>query len=197
MTHFTLGQLARKTGLARSSLLHYEATGLLMPAGRSASGYRLYGAAEVARLDAIRAYRAAGLPLAAIRTLLAKDADRPARILEQHLRDLSDDIARLQARRRTLATLLAQPDFRDDRSPRSKAEWVGLLRRSGLDDDGMRQWHAAFDADDPSAHAAFLRSLGLRDDEIDDIRRWSSGRRRAEKNQRLDAVSPRIPRRPG
>lgn len=35
MTRFTLGQLARGAGLARSSLLHYETLGLLAPAGEA------------------------------------------------------------------------------------------------------------------------------------------------------------------
>ena len=47
---FTLGRLARQVGLARSSILHYESIGLLVPGGRSAAGYRLYGSAELERL---------------------------------------------------------------------------------------------------------------------------------------------------
>ena len=67
----TLGQLARATGLARASLLHYEALGLLLPTGRSQAGYRLYGPREVERLAAIRGFREAGLSLADIAGLLA------------------------------------------------------------------------------------------------------------------------------
>lgn len=66
----TLGRLARATGLARSSLLHYEALGLLKPLARSEAGYRLYGEAEVERLQHIRRYREAGLSLEAIQQLL-------------------------------------------------------------------------------------------------------------------------------
>ncbi|MFO1464873.1 MAG: MerR family transcriptional regulator [Steroidobacteraceae bacterium] len=47
---FTLGRLASQVGLARSSILHYESIGLLVPGGRSAAGYRLYGGAELERL---------------------------------------------------------------------------------------------------------------------------------------------------
>ena len=50
----TLGRLARATGLARASLLHYEALGLLVPQTRSAAGYRYYGDAELERLRSIR-----------------------------------------------------------------------------------------------------------------------------------------------
>lgn len=63
MSYSTLGQLARDSGLARASLLHYEALGRLLPATRSARGYRLYGKREIERLRDIRRYREAGLTL--------------------------------------------------------------------------------------------------------------------------------------
>ncbi|AOU98409.1 hypothetical protein BI364_10960 [Acidihalobacter yilgarnensis] len=71
MSYSTLGQLARDSGLARASLLHYEALGLRLPATRSARGYRPYGEREIERLRDIHRYREAGLPLAIIGALLA------------------------------------------------------------------------------------------------------------------------------
>ena len=174
MKRMTLGQLARSTGLARSSLLHYEALGLLRPAGRSAGGYRLYGEAEIERLQAIRSYREAGLSLAAIGELLEKHPGGTAQLLERQLFELNAEVARLRAQQKRLATLLAQPELRDSRRPRGKAEWVELLRKAGFDDDDMHRWHAEFEADAPETHAAFLRSLGLSEKEIAKIRRWST-----------------------
>ncbi|WP_455385164.1 MerR family transcriptional regulator [Acidihalobacter prosperus] len=174
MKRMTLGQLARSTGLARSSLLHYEALGLLRPAGRSAGGYRLYGEAEIERLQAIRSYREAGLSLAAIGELLEEHPGGTAQLLERQLFGLNAEIARLRAQQKRLATLLAQPELRDSRRPRGKAEWVELLRKAGFDDDDMHRWHAEFEADAPETHAAFLRSLGLSEKEIAKIRRWST-----------------------
>lgn len=174
MKRMTLGQLARSTGLARSSLLHYEALGLLRPAGRSAGGYRLYGEAEIERLQAIRSYREAGLSLAAIGELLEEHPGGTAQLLERQLFELNAEIARLRAQQKRLATLLAQPELRDSRRPRGKAEWVELLRKAGFDDNDMHRWHAEFEADAPETHAAFLRSLGLSEKEIAKIRRWST-----------------------
>jgi DNA-binding transcriptional MerR regulator len=174
MKHLTLGQLARSTGLARSSLLHYEALGLLHPAGRSAGGYRLYGDEEVERLQAIRSYREAGLSLAAIGELLEEHPGGTAQLLEQQLFELNAKIARLRAQQKRLATLLAQPELRDSRRPRGKAEWVELLRKAGFDENDMHRWHAEFEADAPDTHAAFLRSLELSEAEISKIRHWST-----------------------
>jgi DNA-binding transcriptional MerR regulator len=178
----TLGQLARAAGLARASLLHYESLGLLEPAGRSPAGYRLYGAAELARLTAIRRFRAAGLPLATIGALLAPHTraapagSGPATLLEARLLDLCDEVERLRGQQRLLAQILAAPDFRAGRPCRDKDAWVALLRRAGFADADMERWHADFEADSPAEHAAFLRSLGLAAAEVAAIRRGSKQR---------------------
>ncbi len=166
----TLGQLARDAGLARSSLLHYESLGLLVPSGRSAAGYRLYDDAQRERLRAICAYRAAGLSLAAIKELLKSHGDAAAHILESHLLGLNEQIARLKHRQKTIATLLAQPSLRRRNGPRGKKAWVALLRRAGFDDVDMDRWHAEFEAENPELHTAFLNSLGLANEEVQAIR---------------------------
>lgn len=171
MTRLTLGLLAREAGLARSSLLHYETLGLLVPSGRSAGGYRLYDAAQRERLRAICAYRAAGLSLAAIRDLLASKEGEAAHILESHLMALNEEVARIRRRQQTIATLLAQPSFRKRVRRGGKEAWVALLRRAGFDDEDMDLWHAEFEAENPHTHESFLRSLGLAEDEVKAIGR--------------------------
>jgi hypothetical protein len=53
---------------------------------------------------------------------------------------------------------------------------VALPRRSGFDDDDMERWRAGFETEDPDAHDAFLRSLGLAQEEMKAIRqRAASG----------------------
>ena len=69
MTTLTIGQLAHRCGISRSTLLYYEEQGLLAPA-RSAAGYRRYGEADVARAEQIRAWRATGMDIPAIAALL-------------------------------------------------------------------------------------------------------------------------------
>lgn len=170
-TRFTLGRLAREAGLSRSSLLHYEALGLLMPVARSTAGYRLYDETQHERLRAICAYRAAGLPLAAIRDILASEGNAAAQILEAHLMALTAEISRLKERQKVIATLLAQPSFRRRGKQRGKNAWVAMLRCAGFDEAEMDRWHAGFEAENPDSHAAFLVSLGLTREEVKAIRR--------------------------
>jgi len=166
MTPMTLGRLARACGLARSSVLHYEALGLLLPGARSAAGYRLYGPAQVQQLQQIRQLREAGLSLAAIAALLARprdDATAPVAhtLLQDRLLELGQEMARLRQQQRQLARLLTDPALADAPACRSKADWVALLQRAGFDEAEMQRWHQEFEQQDPVAHARFLRALGL------------------------------------
>ncbi|MCA9931608.1 MAG: MerR family DNA-binding transcriptional regulator, partial [Anaerolineales bacterium] len=46
----TIGQLAKRVGMRTSTLRFYEAEGLLLPNGRSESGYRQYTETAVSTL---------------------------------------------------------------------------------------------------------------------------------------------------
>jgi MerR family transcriptional regulator, thiopeptide resistance regulator len=74
-TRYTVGQLARSTGLTVRALHHWDELGLLVPAERSAAGYRLYGDAEVERLYRIVALRSLGLDLSRVAEALGEDRD--------------------------------------------------------------------------------------------------------------------------
>lgn len=65
-----IAELARRSGVAASALRYYEQQGLL-PAGRAASGRRVYARSELRRVAFIRAAQAVGLTLDEIRAALA------------------------------------------------------------------------------------------------------------------------------
>src|ERR1700712_856385 len=90
---YTVGELARRTGLTTRTLHHYEALGLLRPAQRSPAGYRLYDEASVARLHAVLAYRYLGLPLKEIAALLADDAPPLCELLARQASLVEERIA--------------------------------------------------------------------------------------------------------
>ena len=93
----TVGEVARSTGVTVRTLHHWDAVGLLVPSGRTASGYRVYALGDVDRLARVLAYRSLGLGLDDVRTLLDDpDADVVASLDRQHAL-LVDRIAHLQA----------------------------------------------------------------------------------------------------
>lgn len=66
----TIGKLAARTEISADTLRFYEEEGLIAPATRSASGYRLYDRDSVRRLRFIKQAQQCGFTLAEIRDLL-------------------------------------------------------------------------------------------------------------------------------
>ena len=168
----TVGRLAREFGLSRSTLLYYDAIGLLHPSGRTGANYRIYSAADRERLARICAYRGAGLTLHDIKRLLDAEGDATA-ILRRQLRTLNDEIAQLRDQQRVIVRLLEGAVQAESVRTLDKARWVAILRAAGLSDDDMNRWHAEFERLAPEAHADFLASLGIATDEAEAIRAWS------------------------
>lgn len=66
----TIGELAKQAGLRTSALRYYEQEGLLLPAGRTDAGYRLYAPESLDTIRLIQRAQRLGFSLAEIRTLL-------------------------------------------------------------------------------------------------------------------------------
>ena len=75
----TIHQMAERTGVTIRALRYYDKIGLLPPGAVSPAGYRLYGPAELERLQQILFFRELEFPLAEIKAILASPAyDRTA-----------------------------------------------------------------------------------------------------------------------
>lgn len=75
MSAWTIGQLARRTGVRTSTLRYYEAQGLLAPARRSEAGYRLYAPEAEQTLHFIQRAQRLGFSLADIHVLLRTERE--------------------------------------------------------------------------------------------------------------------------
>jgi MerR family transcriptional regulator, thiopeptide resistance regulator len=168
-TH-TVGRLARRFGLSRTALLHYDAVGVLSPSGRSASNYRVYTEADAARLARICAYREAGLSLDQIRAALGAKRDTVAGILASRLEQIGGEIGRLREQQRILSRMLGKKAAAARAPVLDKARWIEILRAAGMSDDEMNRWHVEFERLAPDAHAEFLSSLGIPRGEVARIR---------------------------
>ena len=74
----TIGKAAAQARVTPDTLRYYEREGLIQPADKTASGYRLYDHEQVRRLKFIRQAQECGFALADIRTLLAVRAQPAA-----------------------------------------------------------------------------------------------------------------------
>src|SRR3712207_281812 len=60
---FSIGQLARTTGLPVRTVRFWSDLGLVPPAGRTSGNYRMFDAEAAARLDLVRTLRELGIDL--------------------------------------------------------------------------------------------------------------------------------------
>lgn len=67
---FTIGDVAKASGVKVPTIRYYEEIGLLPPPPRTEGGRRSYGAPDISRLSFIRHARELGFEVEAIRTLL-------------------------------------------------------------------------------------------------------------------------------
>ena len=107
-----IGQAAEASGVSAKMIRHYEAIGLMAKARRTDSGYRIYDGNDVHTLRFIRRGRALGFSMKEIEQLLGLWRNRRRasgdvrRVAQQHIAELDQKIAELQAMRRTLHQLV-------------------------------------------------------------------------------------------
>ncbi len=106
----TIKQLADYVGVTTRTIRYYHQLGLLPEPQRSHSGYRLYHADDVIRLQRIKILTDAGMPLARIGALLDADDDTLAEVATEVDAQLTQQIAALQQARRRLKGLLSRED---------------------------------------------------------------------------------------
>ncbi|AIF49685.1 MerR family transcriptional regulator [Pelosinus sp. UFO1] len=66
----TIGRLASKFNLSRSTLRYYDSIGVLSPIKRGKGNYRIYSEEDCKRLEQIANYRQIGLSLQEIKEIL-------------------------------------------------------------------------------------------------------------------------------
>ncbi|MEV0396607.1 MerR family transcriptional regulator [Polymorphospora rubra] len=92
----TVGAAASRAGVTVRTLHHWDAIGLVRPSARTAAGYRLYTATDIARIHRVLVYRELDVPLDRIAGLLdAPAADATESLLRQRDR-LRERIVRLE-----------------------------------------------------------------------------------------------------
>lgn len=170
----TIGKLAKKYGLSRSTLLYYNTIGLLSSCSHQKGEYRVYGAQEEERLKLICSYRKAGIALKDIKRILDKEKTSVNTCLEARFKQLDRDIVELKEQQVIIANMLQNPSLFLSSRPMTKELWTTILQSSGLTEKKMRNWHIQFEKTAPDEHLAFLKFLQISEIEIETIRSWSN-----------------------
>lgn len=106
-----IGELGERVGVTAKTIRYYEGLGLLDEPARTPSGYRDYDEGAAERLGFIRDAQASGLSLAEIASVLElkaagqRSCGHTTELLERHLADIDDQIARLQSAQASLLAL--------------------------------------------------------------------------------------------
>ncbi|MEN8251296.1 MAG: MerR family transcriptional regulator [Bacteroidota bacterium] len=171
---YTIGQVAKKFSISRSTLIYYDSIGLLSPSGRSNANYRLYSDSDILKMGKISQFRKTGLPLESIASILEKDGNKICGTLENRLFEINEDIRKLRYQQNVIVQLLKNKRVTKNTRIMTKNRWVSLLRATGLNDYDMERWHVEFERMSPEAHQDFLESLGIQEEEIKSIRKLAS-----------------------
>src|SRR5262245_45017727 len=87
-----VGELARRTGLTIRTLHHYDEIGLLKPSLHTEAGYRLYTAADIARLQQVLSLRQLGSSWKEVRDCLDRPGFAPLEVIRLHVARLREQI---------------------------------------------------------------------------------------------------------
>lgn len=105
MNNLTIGKVAKSTGFGIETVRYYEREGLIGPASRTESNYRIYREEDVARLRFIKHAKSLGFTLKEISELLALSHD-PSMSKADVKRKTEDKIASIKAKIDDLCRIL-------------------------------------------------------------------------------------------
>ncbi|MFC9915256.1 MerR family transcriptional regulator [Streptomyces sp. NPDC059862] len=145
---FTIGELARATGLTVRTIRYWSDEGALPPVTRSAGGYRLYDAGSVARLELVRTLRELGLGLDDVRKVLAGERT-VAEVAAAHVAALDAQISSLKVTRAVLSTVARRGSTAEEMTLMNKLARLSAAERRRIVEDFMAEIFDGLDTADP------------------------------------------------
>ncbi|MER6090350.1 MerR family transcriptional regulator [Streptomyces bluensis] len=145
---FTIGRLARATGLSVRTIRYWSDEGVLHPVTRSEGGYRLYDADAVARLELIRTLRELGLGLDDVRRVVAGETT-VAEVAVTHVAALDAQIRALKLTRAVLSTVARRGSTAEEMTLMNKLARLSTAERTRIIDDFMEETFGGLDTADP------------------------------------------------
>ncbi|MEU5690696.1 MerR family transcriptional regulator [Actinosynnema sp. NPDC020468] len=197
MTHYSIGELARLTGMSTRTIRFYSDSGLVPVAGRTAGGFRAYDADGLTRLRLVRTLRDLGIDLPTARRVLASELS-VAEVARAHAEAIDAQMRTLRLRRAVLRVVARN----------GEVEMVHELarlseeQRQAILDDFFEEVFGGFDLEPGFSRAMRSVRIELPDDpSTEQLEAWvelanlvrdpdfrASIRRMSEKHQELRAA---------
>jgi DNA-binding transcriptional MerR regulator len=137
---YTVGQVAKLSGVTIRTLHHYDAVSLLSPSERAPTGYRLYRDADLDRLQQVLLYRELGFGLDAIAEILRDPGSDPTAHLRRQHALLSERINQLQAMSAAVQRVLEAHRMGIAMTPEERAEVFGAFRPEDYAAEAEQRW---------------------------------------------------------
>jgi DNA-binding transcriptional MerR regulator len=119
---YTVQKLGSIAGVSTRTLRYYDEIGILKPARINSSGYRIYGQAEVDRLQQILFYRELGVSLESIKEIVTAPSFDGAKALREHRERLLEKREQLDALIQNVNKTIALTEGRIQMSNKEKFE---------------------------------------------------------------------------
>ncbi|WP_328785295.1 MerR family transcriptional regulator [Streptomyces canus] len=155
-THYSIGELARRTGLTVKTIRFYSDRGIVAPTDRSPAGYRLYNIDAVARLDLVRTLRDLGVDLPTIRRVVDGELPLPE-VAATHAEALAVQIRVLSLRHAVLTAVAERGLTAEETDLMHKLAQLSEDERRRLIGDFLDAALGTLDTD--SAFAGIRRSM--------------------------------------
>ncbi|MFE5812038.1 MerR family transcriptional regulator [Streptomyces sp. NPDC056479] len=159
----TIGQLARRTGLAVRTLRFWSDEGAVPPVARSASGYRLYDAGSVARVELVRTLRELGLGLADVCQVLS-GRTTVTEIANSHVAALDAQIRSLKVSRAVLSTVATRGSTAEETALMNRLARLSAAERKQIIDEFKAEVFGPLDVDPHLRDRLRTFSIELPDD---------------------------------
>lgn len=159
----TIGQLAHRTGLAVRTLRFWSDEGVVPPVARSASGYRLYDAESVARVELVRTLRELGLGLDDVCRVLS-GRTTVAEVAEAHVAALDAQIRSLKVSRAVLSTVSKRGSTAEETALMNRLARLSAAERKQIIDEFKEEVFGCLDVDPRLRDRMSAFSIELPDD---------------------------------
>jgi DNA-binding transcriptional MerR regulator len=135
-----VGSVARLAGTTVRTMHHYDRIGLLVPSGRTQSGYRAYSDADLERLQQILFYRELGFSLEAIADVIRSGKSEPLdHLLRQH-ELLGGQIERLQRMVDAVQKAIEAHQMNIKLTPEERLEVFGGFDPAKFEAEAEQRW---------------------------------------------------------
>jgi DNA-binding transcriptional MerR regulator len=150
---FSIGQLARTTGLPVRTVRFWSDLGLVPPAGRTSGNYRMFDAEAAARLDLVRTLRELGIDLDTVEQVL-REQITVADVAKAHVRALDAEIRTLRLRRAVLSSVSRRGSTTEEMKLMHELAKLSAQERQRIIDEFVDEAFAGVEPRPEGAHIA-------------------------------------------